>query len=162
MELATATIVPAIPLPKRYRLQESQINRAEVGNTVWGIDVLAGTPFDEVLRPEYWANVAGPKKLKIGDEIKVYPEEGHYFAHLYVRDVGHLWAKVSVLGKWDFEALDTTDVVALEDFRVEFKAPRTTKWCVVRVKDNEIIQSGMTSRHDAQLWLASYRKALAQ
>ncbi|MBA2707820.1 MAG: hypothetical protein H0U59_08470 [Gemmatimonadaceae bacterium] len=152
---ATATAI--IP---RYRLKESRINRAEFGNTVWSIDVDANTPFEEVLKPEYWANVAGPRKLKIGDKIDVYPEEWHYFATLLVRDVGALWAKVEKLEKYEFETLAQDDG-ASDDFRIEFKAPRTTKWCVVRASDNHLVQTGMASRHDAQIWLTNYRKALA-
>jgi hypothetical protein len=161
MELAAATIVPSMAILKRYRIKESRFMRAEHENTVWAATVDAGTPFDEVLKPDYWSHIAGPKKLRAGDKIEIYPDEGHYYALLYVRDVGPQWAKVHVISKTDFDLSEARQDERDADFYVEFKAPRTTKWCVVRRADKEIMHSGEVSRADAEIWLQNYRKALA-
>jgi hypothetical protein len=161
MELATATIVQAPTVVKRYRIRESDLKRAEHERTIWAAKVAVGTPFEEVLKPEYWSHTAGPKKMQAGDRIELYPDEGHYYAELYVRDVGPQWAKVHLRFKDDFDVSEARQDEGDADFYVKFLAPRTTKWSVIRRADNQVMHSGEISRADAEIWLQNYRKALA-
>jgi hypothetical protein len=159
--LATAATAPA-PIKPRYRVRESKIRRAEFDNTVWGATIAADTPFDEVLKPDYWANVSGPLKMKAGDEIKIYPEEGHYFATLYVRDVGPLWVKVAVLHKIEFEKLDVESHDVNPNYRIEFRGARSARFCVIRSSDGFAVKEGLASRGEASIWLNEHLKALAR
>lgn len=146
----------------RYRLKESRIKRAEYDNTVWAVALEAGTPYEEVFKPEFWSNVTVARNMKIGDEIKLFPDEGHYFARLYIRDVGRMWAKVAELYKKDFDGAQTTagEDAVINDFIVKYQG-RVNKHVVIRVKDNQMLQSGFNSVADAQTWIVEHRKALA-
>ena len=49
----------------------------------------AGTPKDNLLRPEFWGNVS--QKFKPGDTIIAYPRDGAWYAELLVWDAGQNW-----------------------------------------------------------------------
>ena len=58
----------------RWQLGEFLNNRHSVSPA-------AGTPFEDLLRPEFWANIV---RMAPGDIIEVRPEDQSYFAELYV------------------------------------------------------------------------------
>lgn len=147
---------------KSYRLKESRLKAQLHGfeNTFWLAVIEHGTPYDEVLKPDFWAHVAEPRRMKIGDEIVVVPDDGSYRAKLFVRDVGRVWVKVEELTKKDFDAVVAPVGDTASEFRVEWKGPHH-KHSVVRISDNEIIQGGFKSAGDARLWMAEHAKAMA-
>lgn len=158
-EKPAATVAVMEP---RYRLKESRIKRAEFDNTVWAVAIEANTPYAKLFEPEFWANITVARNMKIGDELKIFPDEGHYFARLYVRDVGPKWAKVAELYKVEFEGAQlTSGEEVASGFKIEYRG-RVDKHAVIRTKDNEVVHRGANSPADAQTWLREYSKALAK
>src|SRR5690349_16586133 len=104
----TEAAVQAAPVQeKKYHLKEARFKRAENERTIWTATVEAGIPFEDVLKPEFWAHIASkmynpPHRTGWGDRIEVYPDDMTYYAELFVHDAGPNWAKVSVLQKHDF------------------------------------------------------------
>jgi hypothetical protein len=154
----------AIVSPKQYRLRESRMQRVEFKNTFWDVVVEAGTPFEEILQPEFWAHVIRGKNLMAGDEIRVRPDEGHYLARLFVRDVGPLgnWAKVALLEKFDFDGEQTqSGDQDIDGFEIKFQGP-VNKHVVVRKKDGAVIMQGISTRVEAAAWLSDYARTLSR
>jgi len=152
------TVLPT----KAYRLKPARFKAQHHGyeNTEWRAIIEFGTPYDEVLKPDFWAYVAEVGRIKIGDDIIVMPDDVSYRAHLFVRDVGPKWLKVHQLDRIEFdEAAPAADVDSTE-FRVEWKGPHH-KHAVIRIADNEMILTGFKSSADARVALATHVKSMA-
>jgi hypothetical protein len=141
--------------PNNTRFKEA----ATVRNT-WNVVPEDGTPFEDVLNPEYWENVA--ERIRPGDHIEVVAENGEYYAELYVTDTTRKWAKVAVLTKIDLTTAKSAQAPAspTAKYEVGYKGP-ILKWCVVRISDKSRLHEGSASKEDAQRWLADYSKAQA-
>lgn len=116
----------------------------------------AGTPFEDVLKPGYFANIAS--KLHPTDIIEVRPEEGSYYAELIVWNAGKAHANVSPVMHVKRPSGMTMKIV--EGFEVEFRAG-PTMYRVVRASDGTEIKSGFSNPDDATDWLIANRKQFA-
>ena len=149
------------------KLAAAQLQPAEHARMVWVALPAAGTPFDAILKPEYWAHVA--KALKAGHEIVVRPPEGHYYATLLVRDAGALWAKVAVLHKHEFNKPEAAaeaagagaDAVAPDTDGFEIRPVGGLGYCVVRLSDKQRVYEGGKTKADAARWLQEHLAAVA-
>lgn len=159
--IAERPAVVPMPAPVRYRAREPMLRRAEHTNTTWSLRVLAGTPFEEVLRPEFWAHVA-QKGIVPNDKIDLHPEEGHYNAELRVRDVGPNWLKVHVIYKDDYvEQLTRSDDDEFPGYSIEWKGP-VRRFSVIRQSDKTAIGSEFANKQTARLWLVEHMKAMVR
>lgn len=135
----------------RFRLKEARVQRIESRNTIWDVVVEAGTPFEAVLEPEFWSHVVSARNMIAGDEIRLRPDEGHYVARLFVRDVGNLgnWAKVALLEKVDFDGpQDQAGDQKIDGFEVQYKGP-IDKHVVVNTKTGNVILSKISTKLEA-------------
>lgn len=116
----------------------------------------AGTDFDAILEPGFWAHVAA--KLAPGDWIEVDDETGAYTALLKVRDAGKLYAKVGVVvfKRYDEHVDVMQSGPSLEGHEVKWRGP-LRKWCVCRGAD--VLKDGM-AKPEAYSWLAQYAKSV--
>src|SRR5262245_31403523 len=155
---APVTPVAIAPVAPQYRIRESLFRPDIQGyiNTVWAADIVDGTPFEEILAPDYWSHVAA--RLKVGDEIRAFAEDGSWLARLLVRDRGYIWAKVAVLERHVFPPLGESGREAAE-FAVEYRG-RLQKHAVVRVATGALVLSGFASEGDARTAMSEYVKAL--
>ncbi len=127
---------------------------ADLGNQ-FAVVVPAGTPFEHVLEPEFWAHNA--HRLHVCDEITVHTDDLTYYGRLYVRDVAGAGAS----------RLNNRAVVALlehhklgpvakelrgKDHEVEYKGPHL-KWCVVAKADRRILKDGCSTAEEALGWM---------
>lgn len=117
----------------------------------------AGTPWEALLEPGYWAHVA--VKMAPGDWIEVDSETGEYTALLKVRDAGKLYAKVSIFSIKEYdEKVDVTQSSpSLTGHEVKWRGPMH-KWCVCRGAD--VLKEGMT-KDEAYAWLGQYSRTVA-
>ena len=134
------------------RFQTLQFSARSWGNT-HGITVPAGTPFEEVLQPDYWALVA-PSLLN-GDWIRVLTDDGTYEALITVRAVSgpgagrqNNRAIVARLSFWTFEPVADPSVRPMTH-RVEYKGTHL-RWCIVRSSDNEAVKDGFGTEDEAR------------
>lgn len=147
---------------KSYRIKESRF-RAQIHgfeNTHWIAYIDPSVPYDEILKPDFWAHIAEPRRVKIGDDIVAVSDDGAWRAHLSVLDVGRVWLKVAELSKHQFEVQQKFGDTEHEAYRVEFKG-RMHKHAVIRNTDNEIIKGGFATQVEALQWLAGHVKAMA-
>lgn len=104
------------------------------------------TPFDALLRPEFWSHVCN--RFMIGNTVTVMPQDHAWRAELFVRDVGANWAKLAVMSKIDFEKVETGNDFVVSGFHVEWKNIGE-KYAVVREKDNAVIAKGFKTKPEA-------------
>lgn len=157
MSAAEATNVVTIPKAPQYKVKEAQVVRFEYENTVWSVSVDPKVPFDEILKPEFWAHVVGPKSFKAGDEIKVTPYDYSWRAVLIVRDCGSNWAKVALLDKKEFEMPAQASASAVPGFRVEWQGI-ADKHVVIREKDGAVIAKGFKKLPEAQIAMIEHAR----
>lgn len=106
-----------------------------------------GTPIDAITDQAYWAHVSS--KMRVGDLIEVVPEDASYFAELFVRDVGKLYAKVSVLRHLELNKRDA-EVQTPAGYEVRWRGPQA-KYGVVRGKD--VLKDGFVDKAEATQWI---------
>jgi hypothetical protein len=147
--------------PPSYRIKPARFKAQVHGyeNTEWRAIVEFGTPYEEVLKTDFWAHVAEARQVKIGDDIIVVPDDVSYRAHLFVRDVGPKWVKVTQLDKIEFDSTPLDSAESTE-FKVEWKGPHH-KHAIVRISDNQLVQTGFKTAADARLGMADHIKAMA-
>ena len=138
------------------QLQPARLKFAEHERNLWFVVPEAGTPFEALLDPAYWAHVSA--KFKPCDEITINAEDGAYYARLLVQDAGKLYAKVAQIEYVELDKVEVTQGgVALEGHFVKWRGP-IHKWCVLRGID--VLKEGMT-KAEATGWLQQYSKTLA-
>lgn len=141
------------------QLQPSRCKLAEFERAVFSITPEEGTPFDALLDPGYWAHVSG--HFRIGSRIEIYPPEGNYYAELFVQACGRLFARVAVLRKIDFDAVDVSEDDLTAGYTVKYSGMHA-KWAVYRVSDKTMVASKMEDKPAAMAWLAQHVKTVGK
>jgi hypothetical protein len=136
------------------QLASNRLHFAENRRNVFCVTPEHGTPYDAILKDDYWAHVSA--KMKPGDRIEVLAEDGSYFAELLVQDAGRLYAKVASLRHVKLDAVEVKEGgLVMEGYEVAWKGPQL-KWCVLRGKDR--LKEGM-DKATAIHWMQSHAKA---
>lgn len=164
MEVATAVATAPVPMPKptpRYRLRVSDLVLSVHANTEYVAKIPAGTPLDEVLKPEYWASVAPTRNWEFGDTISLKPYDGRYWAKLLVLDAGPSWLKVQVIQFVEVEPAERGEENDFPGYRIEWQNI-TTKFAIIRESDKEVLRSGFKTKHSAGTWLIEHMKAMSR
>ena len=141
-----------------YALKNSRMELAEQARNVYAVVVETGTPYEEILKPQFWAHVAS--KLKTRDRIEVESEEGDYFAELRVTYSGNNTVRVRELYFVKYEQDDMQEEQS--DFSIKWSGP-IARWRITRKSDGAVLVEGkeVETREMAEDWLRNYRKALA-
>lgn len=131
----------------------SKIKPAEYLRNVYMVTPDAGTTIDEVIKPEYWVHIA--KQFNPSDKIEVVPEDGAYYAELYVLSVTAGGVKVAVLSHHSFEADNLADFISTGDsgYTSLWRGPKA-RHCVLRKSDNYVVKEGFSSKAEADKWIA--------
>lgn len=161
---STETIKPAAtvtPLrqPPRIAPRHFRLNVGGYINSEWTADIVHAHTLDDILKPDYWANVTSTQPIKAGDEIKAWAEDGSWLARLFVRDKADKWAKVALLNHHKFDLADQDVERATAEYVTLYRG-RIQKHCVVRIKDNAIIKEGFGSDAEARIAMAEHVKAM--
>lgn len=114
----------------------------------------AGTPFENVLKPEFWANVA--RRMKMGDKIIVMPRDGAWYGELLVWDAGQNWAHVSGPAV-ERPAFDNAPGV---DDEFEIVSDPIDGVCVKRRGTGQVLKKNCANAEDARVWIISQQKAM--
>lgn len=121
----------------------------------WVADVKPTVKPDEILVPAFWAHVA--EQMNPLDTIEVRWEDGSRIQHLRVLWCERTYAKVKVVSE---ELLGEITVDAPEGsqlHKIDWKGP-TLKFCVIRLRDNEIVHQNCKDRAVAAAWLVEHEK----
>lgn len=116
----------------------------------------AGTPLEDILRPEFWANVA--QKLRLGDTILALPRDGKFYAELLVWDAGQNWAQVAFKGEPMLRPKFTPLPGVASDFEIGHDP---IDGVVIRRRSTGAMVKGNFSSHeDARKWIIDNQAAL--
>ena len=148
---APAGVKPIAPL------LASEIWARETGvkfNT-WEVVPQAKTPVENVLRRDFWNNVA--QRMKPGDKVIVYPRDGAYYAELIVWDAGQNWADVEpVIARPRPQLAAAPGIVS--DF--EIGTDPIDGVVVKRKSDGSKVRGNFANHEDARRWLIEYQQSL--
>lgn len=133
----------------------SRLIQTEYANQAWTLTVEAKTTMEDVLKPEFFSNVA--IKMRPYDRVHVRVDTGDWYAEVLVVSCGRAWAKVIKL--LEVKLVDANaDAMAddvLDKYTIEHRGAHL-KFCVVRRSDKEPIKENCASKAEAQGWLTSY------
>lgn len=134
--------------PRRFTLDEHT-------NQNWTLTVEENTTLEDVLKPEFLANVAA--KMRPYDRVRVRVDSGEWYAELLVITCGRVWAKLVPVFTVDLACKEVEQIEseAYDQFLVKHRGPHLG-WCVLRKADNESIKEKCQTKQEAQSWLASY------
>lgn len=132
------------------------INRFELSingirHNVFRVKPEMDTPIDAMLDQSYWAHVAS--KMQPGDLIEIVPEDRSYIAELFVRDAGHLYAKVALKSHTVFGKADSKTP---DGYEVKWHGPHA-KYAVLLGADK--LKDGFVDKAEANAWIAEFKKA---
>jgi hypothetical protein len=119
---------------------------------LWAAVLKSGTPFEEVLAPEFWANVAN--RLRTGDQVQVHTDAGGFYGLLYVRDVSGSGAgKVStraIVAKLQYHEFGALTHTRSEHLHMVTYEGLHAKWCVKHVPSGKFVREGLDSKETAE------------
>lgn len=150
MTQAQTNKLPEFITPSKFR-ETTQVNRH------WTATPSVDTPFEDLLRPDYWAHVAA--NILPGDRIDVLAEDMSYFAELLVVDASRQWVKVKLLRKTELSSEESQPIEADDEHEVKWRGNR--RWSVVRKADGAILQEELSSKSAAYAWLSEHQKKVA-
>jgi hypothetical protein len=137
------------------KLPEGRFQVAAHANNRWAATLEYGVAFEEAFKPEFWAHTA--KRLRPGDIIEVRAEDGSFYAELYVRAVGALFAKVEALFAKELGAGISAEADKLD---VKWNVGKRC-FAVIRRSDNTVIRDGFQIKEDAIAWMNDHNKQMA-
>lgn len=125
--------------------------------TTHGVQLAEGVAYENVLRREFWANIAA--KFKPGDKIEVRTDDNAFFAQLFVWNAGRNWADVSEIVKIERPSIAAAIAAGSVDYVVEWRGG-VKKHCVLRKDGRAEVRSGFETPEDAERWLVDNRRTL--
>lgn len=150
------------PAKKEMRpLNETRFLQREFKQEVYSVFAEAGTTVEDILKREYWANVANrmraPAKICIMEEMKA------WYCEVIVFVTAGNWAEVRLLG----EPIIVDRISALPKAEQEYVVEDgglQNRWVVKRLKDGKIIKGDGTlpTKESAETWLRDWLKTQNQ
>jgi hypothetical protein len=141
------------------KLLHNQVRQAEFCRQVFVAVPEAGADFKDLIKPEAWAHVH--QQFQRGTRIEVMPEDGAYFAELYVTSVSLNAAHVVVLRKIDLDKVKENSVAKQSAFEYAYKGP-VKLHCVIRKSDKEIVKDSLPSKKACLDWIEQNEKVTSQ
>ena len=133
------------------RMFVAHSSEGKCGN-IWSATLEKGTPFEDCLNDEFWANKAAD--MHVGDRIWVAVDDEKFDAELRVSSLrtvgaGVVFNRASVVVLRLTEITPPENYVDIGDHEIEFKGQHL-KWCIVRRADKSIAREGFETRQDAE------------
>lgn len=110
---------------------------------------------DELTDPELWAHIVS--KLRIGDEIRVVPDNFSYRAELIVTFTDSKRIRLKPISLVELEDVrPVADLMDPKNYRVVSRGQQG--WCVQRKSDGEFIKEQCATQTEADDWLIAHLK----
>lgn len=139
------------------RLTQDRFKPAEDQRNVWVVRPESGVALESIVGDEsYFAHIA--KVLRPSDRIEVIPDDGSYFAILYVVNAMPVAAKTVVLQKIDLQSMVPAEELP-EGYDVQWAGPHH-KFRVLRKRDNVVLKKELPSQSAARAWLLEYQATM--
>lgn len=152
MSAVMDAVRPTATAPRSVVLNPQRMALAEQWRQDWIVNAEEGTGIEDVLDTGYWAHMAS--HLQQFDRIEVRMETGEWVADLIVTGVGRNWAAVHLIAKHDLQPAPEQPAGTVKH-EVLWRGQQH-KWCVKRLSDGAVLDTGRSSKTDAQAWLANY------
>lgn len=146
----------AVKQKRSPTLMPDRIGHAEDKRHDWVVDAPVGITIEDIMDPSYWSLIA--TTMEPLDHIEVRADDGKWIANLIVRQCERTYAKVHLVSVIEFKENAELPQVSAKH-KVEFKGG-TLKNCVVRIKDDAVLQSGCKTRDEAEQWLRNYERTV--
>lgn len=132
---------------------------SDYGRTIFVATAEQGTKQEDLMSPDFWANVA--PQCKPWDRIEVRSDDGTFYGEYLILSVGRAWVKVYEMNYTKLTSSDVsvTQADKQDGFEIKWLGPKQ-KWTVIREKDREPIKKEMSSEDEAATWLKDYLKAV--
>ena len=138
------------------RLDPVRFKSTEHVNNDWTLTVESNVSLEDVLTPEFLANVAA--QLRPYDHVRVRTDTGEWYAELLVMSAGRTWAKLRPLYKLDLAATETeVSPEAQEGYEILHRGPHL-KFCVVRKSDKQPLKEQFDTKKEARDWLMDFAR----
>ena len=131
-----------------------EIKQADYTRLVWSITPEPNVTIEDILKPEFWANVS--RNLRSGHRVEIIPQDNSYFAEVFVMAASTNWAKVILLRKVDLIEKNETNVET-SGCIVKWAGPHD-KWRITR--GTEVISKGHEDESLAYAWLTEHLKTI--
>lgn len=139
------------------KLLEKNLMGAEFARQSFRAIPPAGTKLEEMLEPEYWAHVA--RKFTPYDIVEIVPEDGEFYARLFVTSTGKLWAKMVKLEYVELTA--KKPVVVVDKYEAKYGGP-SAKWRAVHKSDGSLVANeSFQTREEVDMYIEKLNKELA-
>jgi hypothetical protein len=136
-------------------ITKHRVTGAEYVRNIYSATPEHGTPYENILVPEYWKHIAS--NFRPGDRIEVVSEDGAWFAELFVVSTGKQWVKVFPLRFVELsESAPDEQPAGTSSHNVEWRGPKR-KWSVERNSDKEVIKDGFATKGEALGWLTQFQ-----
>lgn len=149
-------VMEAPAKPRDVSALMTNIGLSEQLRQDWVLLVPEGHAPDDLLDTGYWAHVA--QRFQQFDRIEARAETGEWLAELLVVRCGRNWASVKMLALHELNEATKVAGVAAKHF-VKWRGA-VHKWCVLRISDQQVIQTGLDSRLAAESALEQYERVL--
>lgn len=159
-EIARPTPTAPVPMPQKPRepIAERRFSERDFKQLTYVALPEKGTTIDDLLRRDYWANVAA--KLRETSKIFVMCEDKSYYCELIVFATGSNWAEVRMWGSPIF--IDTAIVggQAATDYEI-VNDGLVNKWIIRRRSTGQNVKADGTLQTEdaARAWLREYLNA---
>ena len=147
-------LADAKPPIRALLANEIWAREAGVRFNTWEVVAPAGTPFEHLLEPAFWANVS--RRMKMGDKILALPRDGAWYAELLVWDAGQNWARVTG-GHQDRPYFGAAPGV---DSQFDIVTDPVDGVCVKRRETGVVLKKNLPNAEDARRWILDHQKAL--
>jgi hypothetical protein len=132
-------------------LASNKFKAAEFVRNVFAITPPPGVTIEDMLKREYWTNVA--QSLAPMTRIEVLPRDGKFFAELIVTASGKNWANVCLR---DFVELDNFKAPADNAIYTVKHLGSDSGWAVIRNSDHEVMGDGFDTSDEATSWMENF------
>lgn len=139
-------------------LNQNDLKEGDFSHFAYDATVPSNTPTEHLLDPSFWQNVA--HKFKPRAEVSVCPEDGSWYARLFVRACGRSWARMEILFAKVFETNAAVPVSASQ-YKVEHMPMRPgAPWRVVNVVTLQSVKDDLPTEADARRFIANLTNAM--
>lgn len=140
-------------------LRQKDFGMAQHRRSEFDADLPAGFPLEEIENPKLWVNIA--RQLRIGDEIRVLPEDHKYYARLVVLFASGTQVLLKKTVSVSFDKNEERETRQTQSpFLVELRGRR--RWSIVERATGAVIKDMLPTEADAHKELQEYNQALSR
>jgi len=137
------------------QLKESRFSVSEFESNTWRVTVEEGVTREDILHPAYFAHCA--RRITPFDRMEILDDLSSFYAEALVLSVNRNGVRLQIL---HWHELDATEPVDTDECEVKWTGPHG-KFAVVRTADKATLVNQISTKIEAQRWLAENTRKIA-